>query len=381
MPEPIKLAPTTEVDRWIDSSSADNVCRFSYFTATMVVLRCFRQHSCLAVNPCVNFLVADSSNRPASRWGQLPPGFLSQGSGPALAAEPNADSMPMQLYKSLSDEQRNKVCLPIDHPRRQYVSNWWYIHPESRIPNTFDAEQQELIQNIFDGLHNPEYVKDVKKQVRIDQYGQAKNAPAVGFFGTPDDEDFEFIFTGHHVTRRCNAHTDQGLGFGGAPIFYGHYPHPEDDMRANFREKKDHAGNPYWYQGRIFNEFVQSLDAKQQERGLVGREPRSESPRAVIQKSVPAAGLKGSDLSEDQKSKFIATMKRMMEMFREDDRNATIEAIEKNGVVDRLTVSWFGGKYDVGADQVWDTWQIEGPEMVWYFRGQPHIHCYFHLNA
>ena len=74
-------------------------------------------------------------------------------------------------------------------------------------------------------------------------------------------------------------------------------------------------------------------------------------------------------------------MKRMMEMFREDDVDATIAAIEKQNVIDRLTVSWFGGKYDIGSDQVWDTWQIEGPDMVWYFRGQPHIHCYFHLKA
>ena len=119
-----------------------------------------------------------------------------QTAAPLLAAEAHTDSMPMQLYKSLTDEQRAKVCLPIDHPRRQFVSNWWYIHPDHRIPGTFDLDQRELIDNIFDSLHNPQYVKDVKKQVRIDQYGQAKNAPAVGFFGTPDDKDFEFIFTG-----------------------------------------------------------------------------------------------------------------------------------------------------------------------------------------
>ena len=34
-------------------------------------------------------------------------------------------------------------------------------------------DQQELIQRIFDSLHSSEYLADVKKQVRIDQYGQA----------------------------------------------------------------------------------------------------------------------------------------------------------------------------------------------------------------
>lgn len=138
---------------------------------------------------------------------------------PTYAGEAKTDSLPMQLYRSLSDSQRQKVCLPADHPRRQFVSNWWYIHPEHRIPNTFNAEQQELIKRIFDSLHSVDHQDAVNKQVLIDQYGEVQNAPAAGFFGTPDDKDFEFIFTGHHVTRRCNAHTDKGVGFGGRLFF------------------------------------------------------------------------------------------------------------------------------------------------------------------
>lgn len=299
---------------------------------------------------------------------------------PAVAKSADSDSLPMQLYKSLSDEQRQKVCLPMDHPRRQYVSNWWYIHPDHRIPSTFDAEQQRLIKQIFDGLHSEEHQDAVNKQVLIDQYGEEKNAPAAGFFGTPDDEDFEFIFTGHHVTRRCNAHSDQGKGFGGAPIFYGHYPHPETDMRANFREAKDHPGNPYWYQGKVFNRFVTALSSEQQQMGLLSSEPRSESPSKVIQTPVAGRGLACASLAEDQKQLFVQTIRDMLAMFRADDVQATIDAIQTTNLIERLHVSWYAGQYDIGSDGVWDTWQIEGPDMVWYFRGEPHIHCYFHLK-
>ncbi len=306
---------------------------------------------------------------------------LSNLGSPVFADAPKTDSLPMQLYKSLSESQKQKVCLPIDHPRRQYVSNWWYIHPDYRIPKTFDTEQQALIKKIFDSLHSVEHQDAVNKQVLIDQYGEEKNAPAVGFFGTPNDENFEFIFTGHHVTRRCNAHSDRGLGFGGAPIFYGHYPHSVEKMNDNFREAKDHPGNPYWYQGKNFNRFVQALDGKQQELGLLSSEPRSEKPDAVVKKTTEGRGLRCSELSADQKKLFVETMKGMLAMFREDDINATIAAIENKKIVDQLYVSWFAGKYDVGSDKVWDTWQIEGPDMVWYFRGEPHIHCYFHLKS
>jgi len=293
----------------------------------------------------------------------------------AVAAESATDALPMQLYKSLSDEQRSKVCLPINHARRQYVSNWWYIHPGYRINKTFNDEQQELIQKIFDSLHSPEHQDAVNDQVEFDQYGQEKNSPAVGFFGTPDDEDFEFIYTGHHVTRRCNAHTDKGLGFGGRPIFYGHF-------RAQFNETKDHPGNPYWYQGKAFNRFVETLDSEQQAEALVGSKPRSEKPDAVIKKKKSGwPGLSCAEFSAEQKETFVQTMKDMLAMFRSDDVEATLKAIEEKGIVDRLYVSWYGGRYDIGSDEVWDTWQIEGPNMVWYFRGQPHIHSYFHLKA
>ena len=60
----------------------------------------------------------------------------------AFGAAPKSDSLPIQLYKSLSDEQRQKICLPRDHQRRQYVSNWWYIHPEHRIPGTFNKDSK-----------------------------------------------------------------------------------------------------------------------------------------------------------------------------------------------------------------------------------------------
>lgn len=309
----------------------------------------------------------------ASALAAVTPGLGSL-SRPAFAESFVSDSLPMQLYKSMNDEQKAQVCLPVDHPRRQFVSNWWYIHRDYRIPGTFDADQQELIQTIFDSLHNPAHQEEINKQVEIDQYGELKNAPAVGFFGTPDDQNFEFIYTGHHVTRRCNAHTDKGQGFGGAPIFYGHF-------RDEFNETSEHIGNPYWYQGKIFNEFVASLDDKQQQQGLAGSKPRSEKSELVIQKRKSGwPGLRCADLSNQHQELLIETMGKMLGMFRSDDVEASLQTIRSSGMINDLHVSWYDGKFDVGADKVWDTWQIEGPNMVWYFRGQPHIHSYFHLK-
>ena len=77
----------------------------------------------------------------------------------------------------------------------------------------------------------------------------------------------------------------------------------------------------------------------------------------------------------------MKTIGKMLAMFRKDDVDATLATMKKHNLVDELFVSWYSGKFDIGSDQVWDTWQIEGPRMVWYFRGQPHIHGYFHLKV
>jgi hypothetical protein len=291
----------------------------------------------------------------------------------AAVASDGKDSLPMQFYKSLTEVQRAAVCLPLDHPKRQYVSNWWYICPDRNLDTFYTPDQQDLVRQIFESLHHPDHREKMNWQVKKDLMGGRAKTPSVGFFGTPADKDFEFIYTGHHVTRRCNAHPDRGQGFGGAPIFYGNFA-------RSFDESRFHEGNPFWYQGLLFNEFYSALDGKQQERVLVGREPRDEEPATVIQKrKTDLPGLCGADLTKDQQAKLLETMRRMLVCFRPDDVAATMKAIEERKLVERLFVSCYGGAYDIGGDKVWDTWQIEGPEMVWYFRGAPHIHAYFHL--
>lgn len=214
---------------------------------------------------------------------------------PSLRAAPAAskDSLSMQFYKSLTDEQRAKIVLSRDHAKRGYVSNWWYICPDQRLHTFYTQDQQDLVRQIFESLHHPDHREKMNWQVRKDLMGKIDNTPAVGFFGTPEDADFEFIYTGHHVTRRTFVHPGHTAGFGGRPIFYGNFA-------KAFREEKDHAGNPFWYQGLVFNDFVSALDGRQREKILVAREPRSEKPAQVIaRRANDLPGLAGADLTKD----------------------------------------------------------------------------------
>jgi len=73
-----------------------------------------------------------------------------------------------------------------------------------------------------------------------------------------------------------------------------------------------------------------------------------------------------------------AVMADVLAPFRKNDAEESMKLIEKNGF-DRLHMAFYKG-HDVGNDGVWDVWQIEGPAMVWYFRGDPHVHTWVHIR-
>ena len=55
-----------------------------------------------------------------------------------------------------------------------------------------------------------------------------------------------------------------------------------------------------------------------------------------------------------------------------------MKLVTKNGF-DNLHMAFFK-QGDIGEDGVWDVWQLEGPAMVWYFRGEPHVHTWVHVR-
>ncbi len=283
------------------------------------------------------------------------------------------DSLVTQLYKSLSEEQQNKICFPIGDGRQDFVGNWWYVSQKNRLHNTLNKDQLELFMLIFNNFHSEEYREPIYKQVVNDSYRGGFNSSSIGFFGKPSDKKFELVFSGHHVTRRCLGNVDSGSGFAG-PVFYGHFP-------DKFVENKDHTGNLFWFQGKTINKFYQILDEQQKKESLVLNEkPRSENKHYPFSfKASGHHGLSTQDMSKKQRENFVNSMREMLAIFRKEDIDATMKLIEKD--LKNCHIAFYGGKkYDVGRDKVWDVWSIESPNMVWYFRGQPHIHCYLNVK-
>ena len=280
-----------------------------------------------------------------------------------------AETLVQSLYKSLNDKQREAICLPFDHPLRSKVNNNWHIN-KTRL-NQFSDDQQAMVREIFLKLHSPEYAQKVFDQVDGDS-GFGKGSFAL--FGKPGSGKFEFVFTGRHCTRRCDGDSVEGAAFGG-PIFYGH-------AAKGFYEKPEHPGNAYWFQAKRANELFQALDGKQRKVALLDKRSRGERGNKTIETKGTVKGLEGipaSDFSGDQKDLFRKVLADLLAPFRQQDSTEAMKLIEANGI-DKLHLSYYK-KENIGEDEIWDVWQVEGPKMVWYFRGKPHVHVWANIEA
>lgn len=288
----------------------------------------------------------------------------------AEAAKAQPETLVATLYKSLDEAQRKAICFPFDDPLRSKVDNNWFI-TKTRLRD-FTKDQQAMIREIFMGLHSPEYAEAVLKQVTHDSGKEGFEGSAIALFGQPGTGKFEFVLTGRHCTRRCDGDSVEGAAFGG-PIFYGH-------AAQGFYEKADHKGNAYWYQAVRANEVFKMLDGRQRAKALLD-EPRAEKGTDTVKLSGKKTGLPGipvADLSRDQREHVRKVMADLLAPFRKADADEAMKLVEANGF-DNVHMAFYKAE-DIGNDGVWDIWQLEGPAMVWYFRGAPHVHTWVHVR-
>jgi Protein of unknown function (DUF3500) len=289
----------------------------------------------------------------------------SKGSPKATASE----TLVGTLYKSLTEQQRQAVALEFNHPLQAKIDANWQITPH-KIKEFFAPDQQAMIKEIFLGVHNPEYVDKVLTHMQEDGGGLENYSVAI--FGQPGSGKFEFVLTGRHCTMRCDGDSVEGAAFGG-PIFYGH-------ASQSFNEKPDHPGNVYWFQAKRANEVFQALNGKQREMALLG-DPRKEQATQTIElKKSGLPGLPISEMSRDQKELVEKVLADLLLPFRKKDADEAMRYIRKNGSLDQLTLSYYKN-LDIGSDGVWDVWQLESPNMIWYFRGSPHVHVWVNIRA
>jgi len=260
------------------------------------------------------------------------------------------------------------VALPWEDKRRLQVSNNWDIVPY-KIGAFYNAEQQQIIRDLFRGIVSEDGAGRFAKQMKDDYGGFEKYT--VAMFGDPATAKFEFVLTGRHLTIRCNSDKDVGAAFGG-PIFYGHQAGPND------KEEPTHPGNVFWKQALLANKVFSALDGKQQEKALLEKSPADDEKSIHIKKTGPWTGLCVGELAKDQKGLVEDVMKDLLAPYRESDVAEAMTIIKEGGGLDKIHIAFYQDN-DLGNDRVWDRWKLEGPSMSWYFRGSPHVHTWVNV--
>jgi hypothetical protein len=275
----------------------------------------------------------------------------------------SAETAVKRFYETLSDDQRKQICFPFDHPLRSKINaNWAITKPKI---GDYTKEQQKLIDEIFRGVTSPEGYERFQKQMDDDSGGFDEYHVAV--FGTPGSGQFEWEMTGRHLTIRADGDSVEGAAFGG-PIVYGH---------SAGDSEKGMPGNVFYYQTLKANEVFNALDGKQRKIALLPKAPKEDA--VLIQgSSGQFPGLAVGELSSDQKELVEKVIKVILAPYREDDVNEAIAIQKAGGGLDALHLAFYESN-DIGKDQVWDIWRLEGPTFVWHFRGAPHVHTYVNI--
>ena len=283
----------------------------------------------------------------------------------ALAApkvDSPAETAVTQLYGTLTDTQKKEICLPFDHERRRTINANWHVTKPGIGTDFYTKEQQALIHDIVKGVTSEDGYERFLKQMEYDD-GGIRNY-SVGLFGEPGTGKFQCMVTGRHLTLRADGDSVENAAFGG-PIVYGH---GESDPKQNL----------FHYQTKKANEVFQALDEPQRKLALQEKAPQE----AAVQLQGDRGRFKGlpvGELSADQKKLVEEVVKVILAPYREADVEEAVATLKTGGGLDGLHMSFYQ-QGDLGNDQVWDIWRMEGPTFVWHFRGAPHVHTYVNIG-
>jgi len=290
------------------------------------------------------------------------------------------ETLVKKLYESLTDAQKKEVAFAWDFQdaqrgllRTRVSNNWQITKPEIRS-DFYTKDQQELCRAIYEGLFQPDWVKSIDKQLQDDTNNRPwGSAQSIALFGKPG-EKFEMVMTGRHLTVRVDGNSIDSMAFGG-PVFHGH----QASQTSGLNEKVGHPGNIWWPQALEANKVYEMLDGKQRQKALVAQLPAEQSVGFRGQDG-KFQGVSVSELSSDQKAQLQKAVKLVFEPYRNADRDEVNECLKKQGGLDACSLAFYA-EGDIGDDEVWDNWRLEGPSFVFYFRGSPHVHMWVNIGS
>lgn len=282
-----------------------------------------------------------------------------------------AEDLVKELYAGLSDDQKKAVVKPWNHAARQAVNPNRAL--DKKIGAVFTKPQQDLVQKIAKSIAGGD--AGWHQISRAGTWDASKTFEDCGadIFGDPNTNKFAFLFTGHHLTIRCDGDSDEGVAFGG-PIYYGHTPDPYSDR------------NVFLSHTKAVMKLYDALDPKQQvkAKAKLGDKKPQEGKASLDRLKNERVGIMYSDLSGDQKELVTQVMKAILSPFRPQDGDEVVRIIQTTGGLDKVHFAFYDEEYEgssTSEKKPFSFWRLLGPGLVWNFRVLPHVHTFVNITA
>jgi hypothetical protein len=300
------------------------------------------------------------------------PSFVSADAPANRRAATPAEELVRELYGTMSAEQRRNLVMPWNHgpanlPSRLGTYNSAFQN--KRIANNYTAAQKDLLNRIFRAvLANDEAYDRISRRNRWDSSGSFEGNGAV-IFGTPsDDYRFTWLFSGHHLTIRCDGNSEPGAAFGG-PLYYGH-------STQGYSQR-----NVYYYQTEAVQAVFDSLNAEQRRQAVADRNP-GDGRRGITfprEANHQKPGIAYASLTREQKGLVEGVMRALLSPFRSQDADEVMQILRTNGGLEQINLAYYreGNEND---RQRWAFWRLEGPGFIWNYRPLPHVHCFVNIR-
>ena len=286
------------------------------------------------------------------------------------AAKP-AEALIRELYTGLTNEQKSQVVMPWNHgaATNQIATRLRMFNApinQHRIGTAYTQPQQELVERILRSIASDE--DGYRKITRGGTFDGSRNLQGCGayIFGDPtNNQQFSWVFAGHHLTVRCDGNSERDTAFGG-PMYYGHSP----DGYSN--------RNIFYYQTRSVLSVFDSLTEAQRRQAIVTGSP-GEQAASVQFRANGFPGISAGDLTADQRRLVETVMRDVLSPFRREDADEVMQIVRRNGGLERIHLAFYRDRGD--ANNNWHFWRLEGPGFVWNYRVLPHVHTFVNIAA
>lgn len=294
---------------------------------------------------------------------------------PAQPATPKpAEALIRELFSGMSDAQKRDAVFAWNHgaTATQPAARLRFYNAamvrDKTIGDVYTPAQQQLVERILRSIASDD--NGMRQLTRGGTYDMSESLQRCGayIFGDPTgNQQFCWLFTGHHLTVHCDGNSEPNTAFGG-PMYYGHSP-------DGYSER-----NIFNYQTRSVRALFDALSGAQQTRALltVTQNVPGENLESVQFRNQGYPGLPVSDMTADQRVLVQTVMRTVLSPYRREDADEAMELIRRNGGLERIHLAFYRDANSTDAHR-WHFWRLEGPGFVWNYRVLPHVHTFVNI--